>query len=216
MITTVSFLLLLLLEAFWWHFKTLWPIQQLLVLLTFCAARCRAVLWLWSALLTLAPAFSSDSAQSSRSASTQYMRGVRPNWSSASRSAGVPAKQSGSAERRQLCKTCFPFTGDWFAKDAKRHYPVTISFRSRSLTDVWPFQSPFKYTLDWTIWWTSQKSFRFIYLTLTNIRFCTVPFSLSFYHFIPFLAFWLSPFFLPLSLLFFSCWAITIRQWALL
>ena len=51
---------------------------------TFCAARCRAVLWLWSVLLTEAPAFSRISAQSRRSARTQYIKGVRPNWSSRS------------------------------------------------------------------------------------------------------------------------------------
>lgn len=55
---------------------------------TFCAARCRAARWLWSVLLTVAPAFSRISAQSSRSASTQYIKGVRPNWSSRSRSNG--------------------------------------------------------------------------------------------------------------------------------
>lgn len=65
------------------HFKVI-------LCLTFWAARWRAVLWLWSVLLTSAPAFRSVSAQSSLSANTQYISGVLPNWSSLSLRAAFP------------------------------------------------------------------------------------------------------------------------------
>lgn len=71
-----------------YHTKRLY--FKVILCLTFWAARCRAVLRLWSVLFTSAPAFRRASAQSSLSANTQYISGVLPNWSSLSLRAAFP------------------------------------------------------------------------------------------------------------------------------